>query len=84
MVEARSRIATRNGLLLALAFAAGYIDALSYLGLSRVFTANMTGNTVLLGIAHKSMAMRHGRALRRPFFFRRGCGCLDCRARSLR
>jgi uncharacterized membrane protein YoaK (UPF0700 family) len=43
-------IAIRNGLLLALAFAAGYIDALSYLGLSRVFTANMTGNTVLLGI----------------------------------
>ena len=43
--------ATRNTLLLALAFAAGYIDAISYLGLSRVFTANMTGNTVLLGIA---------------------------------
>lgn len=43
--------ATRNGLLLALAFAAGYIDALSYLGLGRVFTANMTGSTVLLGIA---------------------------------
>jgi uncharacterized membrane protein YoaK (UPF0700 family) len=38
-------------LLLALAFAAGYIDALSYLALSRVFTANMTGNTVLLGMA---------------------------------
>lgn len=37
--------------MLALAFAAGYIDALSYLGLGRVFTANMTGNTVLLGIA---------------------------------
>lgn len=50
MVESRS-IATRNGLLLALAFAAGYVDALSYLGLSRVFTANMTGNTVLLAIA---------------------------------
>jgi len=38
-------------LLLALAFAAGSIDALSYLGLGRVFTANMTGNTVLLGVA---------------------------------
>lgn len=37
--------------MLALAFAAGYIDALSYIGLGRVFTANMTGNTVLLGIA---------------------------------
>jgi uncharacterized membrane protein YoaK (UPF0700 family) len=46
-----SLLATRNKLLLALSFAAGYIDALSYLGLSRVFTANMTGNTVLLGIA---------------------------------
>ena len=38
-------------LLLGLALAAGYIDALSYLGLGRVFPANMTGNTVLLGIA---------------------------------
>jgi uncharacterized membrane protein YoaK (UPF0700 family) len=37
-------------LLLALSFAAGYVDALSYLGLGRVFTANMTGNTVLLAI----------------------------------
>ncbi|HQX52053.1 MAG TPA: YoaK family protein [Planctomycetaceae bacterium] len=50
MVERRSS-AIRNGLLLVLAFTAGYIDALSYLGLGRVFTANMTGNTVLLGIA---------------------------------
>ncbi|MEO8848762.1 MAG: YoaK family protein [Casimicrobiaceae bacterium] len=45
------RASTRNALLLALAVAAGYIDALSYLGLGRVFTANMTGNTVLLAIA---------------------------------
>jgi uncharacterized membrane protein YoaK (UPF0700 family) len=37
--------------LLALALAAGAIDAASYLGLGRVFTANMTGNTVLLGVA---------------------------------
>lgn len=52
MDAAESRlIAIKNGLLLALAFAAGYIDALSYLGLGHVFTANMTGNTVLLGIA---------------------------------
>ena len=35
----------------ALTFAAGCVDALSYLGLSRVFTANMTGNAVLLGLA---------------------------------
>jgi uncharacterized membrane protein YoaK (UPF0700 family) len=37
--------------LLALALAAGVVDAASYLGLGRVFTANMTGNTVLLGVA---------------------------------
>lgn len=49
MVEPRLTI--KMGLILALAFAAGYIDALSYLGLGHVFTANMTGNTVLLGIA---------------------------------
>lgn len=61
MVEPRL-IAIRNGLLLALAFAAGYIDALSYLGLGRVFTANMTGNTVLLGIA---LAELDGDAIRR-------------------
>ena len=42
---------TRDSLLLALSFAAGYVDALSYLGLNRVLTANMTGNTVLLAIA---------------------------------
>jgi uncharacterized membrane protein YoaK (UPF0700 family) len=41
----------RDTLLLALSFAAGYVDALSYLGLGRVFTANMTGNTVLLAIS---------------------------------
>jgi len=38
-------------LLLALAVGAGVVDALSYLGLGKVFTANMTGNTVLLGVA---------------------------------
>jgi len=31
--------------------AAGYVDAVSYLALGRVFTANMTGNTVLLGLS---------------------------------
>ncbi len=41
----------RDCLLAALSFAAGYIDAISYLGLDRVFTANMTGNSVLLAIA---------------------------------
>lgn len=37
--------------ILALALAAGFVDAASYLGLGRIFTANMTGNTVLLGVA---------------------------------
>jgi uncharacterized membrane protein YoaK (UPF0700 family) len=35
--------------LLALTFTTGLVDAVSYLGLNRVFTANMTGNVVLLG-----------------------------------
>jgi uncharacterized membrane protein YoaK (UPF0700 family) len=35
--------------LLALTFTTGLIDAVSYLALGRVFTANMTGNIVLLG-----------------------------------
>lgn len=35
--------------LLALTFTTGLIDAVSYLALGRVFTANMTGNVVLLG-----------------------------------
>ena len=37
--------------LIVLTFAAGAVDALSYVGLGRVFTANMTGNIVLLGVA---------------------------------
>ena len=41
----------RDALLLLLSAAAGCVDALSYLGLGQVFTANMTGNTVLFGIA---------------------------------
>ncbi len=35
--------------LLALTFTTGLVDAVSYLALGRVFTANMTGNIVLLG-----------------------------------
>ncbi|MHB8588443.1 MAG: YoaK family protein [Candidatus Dormibacteraceae bacterium] len=41
----------RNALLLTLTAAAGSADAISYLGLGRVFTANMNGNLVLLGVA---------------------------------
>jgi uncharacterized membrane protein YoaK (UPF0700 family) len=35
--------------LLTLTFTTGLLDAVSYLGLDHVFTANMTGNVVLLG-----------------------------------
>lgn len=35
--------------LLALTVTTGMVDAVSYLGLGHVFTANMTGNVVLLG-----------------------------------
>jgi len=38
-------------MLLALTWAAGSVDAISNLGLGHVFTAMMTGNTVLLGLA---------------------------------
>jgi len=41
----------RESMLLALTWAAGSVDAISYLGLDHVFTAMMTGNTVLLGLA---------------------------------
>ena len=37
-------------MLLALTGAAGGLDAIGYLALGHVFTANMTGNTVLLGL----------------------------------
>src|SRR3989441_10611679 len=38
-------------MLLMLTWAAGIVDAICYLGLGRVFTAIMTGNTVLLALA---------------------------------
>jgi uncharacterized membrane protein YoaK (UPF0700 family) len=41
----------RDTLVVLLAFTAGCVDAVSYLGLGHIFTANMTGNTVLLGLA---------------------------------
>ncbi|HEX4210973.1 MAG TPA: YoaK family protein [Candidatus Binataceae bacterium] len=43
--------AERDKLLLVLAITSGSADAWSYIGLGRAFVANMTGNTVLLGIA---------------------------------
>lgn len=39
------------GILLALTVLSGLVDAVCYLGLGRVFTANMTGNVVVLGFA---------------------------------
>lgn len=38
-------------LMLALTFSTGLVDAVGYLGLDRVFTGNMTGNVVILGMA---------------------------------
>lgn len=62
-----SGIALRNLLLLLLTNTAGYVDALSYIALGRVFVANMTGNTVLLGLAviqaDGEAALRAGLAL---------------------
>jgi uncharacterized membrane protein YoaK (UPF0700 family) len=45
------RSAERSSLLFLLAIAAGSADGWSYFGLGHAFVANMTGNTVLLGIA---------------------------------
>ena len=44
------RTRTRDGLLVALTFAVGAIDAVSVLALGKVFSAFMTGNLVFLGI----------------------------------
>lgn len=50
-----------------LSLAAGCVDAVGFLGLGEVFVANMTGNTVLLGIAvgqaDGQAALRAGTAL---------------------
>ena len=42
---------THLALMLALTFTTGIVDAVGYLGLDRVFTGNMTGNVVILGMA---------------------------------
>ena len=50
----KNRVATDRlhlWLMLVLTFSTGVIDAVGYLGLDRVFTGNMTGNVVLLGMA---------------------------------
>ena len=43
-------------MLLVLTVTTGLIDAVSYLGLGHVFTANMTGNIVLLGFGLAALA----------------------------
>lgn len=57
----------RDALLIALTFSTGIADALSYLGLGQIFTANMTGNTVFLALAigggNVLTALRSGVAL---------------------
>jgi uncharacterized membrane protein YoaK (UPF0700 family) len=43
-------VSRRDLQLLALTAAAGWLDAVGYAGLGHVFTANMTGNLILLGL----------------------------------
>jgi uncharacterized membrane protein YoaK (UPF0700 family) len=46
----RDQAHTHLVLMLVLTFSTGVIDAVGYLGLDRVFTGNMTGNVVILGM----------------------------------
>jgi uncharacterized membrane protein YoaK (UPF0700 family) len=59
--------ANRDFMILLLAWAAGSVDAISYLALGHVFTANMTGNTLLMGMnagqGHTLEALRSATAL---------------------
>lgn len=47
---------THVWLMLALTFSTGVIDAVGFLGLDRVFTGNMTGNVVILGMGLANVA----------------------------
>lgn len=49
--QRREFLPGRDTMVLVLTWAASGVDALSYFGLGHIFTANMTGNTVLLGLA---------------------------------
>lgn len=51
MTAAPNAFDPRVPLMLLLSVATGFVDAVSVLGLGRVFTANMTGNVVFLGFA---------------------------------
>lgn len=50
-VSGRSEAHITVFMMLLLTFSTGVIDAVGYLGLDRVFTGNMTGNVVILGMA---------------------------------
>jgi uncharacterized membrane protein YoaK (UPF0700 family) len=50
-LSAARATAVRDVLLVSLTFGTGAVDAISFFGLGRVFTGNMTGNLVLLGLA---------------------------------
>jgi uncharacterized membrane protein YoaK (UPF0700 family) len=63
-VRGRTSPATaRNAMLVMLSLAAGCVDAVGFLGLGQIFVANMTGNTVLLGLA---LGQARGEAALRP------------------
>src|SRR2546430_13486697 len=51
MVDARQPSAAMTRALLGMTVVTGLVDAVSFLSLGRVFTANMTGNVVILGFA---------------------------------
>jgi uncharacterized membrane protein YoaK (UPF0700 family) len=65
VIEADERL--RDALLIGMSFTAGIVDAMSFLGLGAIFTANMTGNTVFLALAlgerNLFSAIRSGDAL---------------------
>lgn len=56
LVPRRSLSTTHVWLMLALTFSTGVVDAVGYLGLDRVFTGNMTGNVVILGMGLADVA----------------------------
>jgi uncharacterized membrane protein YoaK (UPF0700 family) len=50
-VDTPAKLSRLEALLVVLTFAAGVVDAVSFLGLGQIFTANMTGNVVFLALA---------------------------------
>ena len=51
MLKQKRNARMRLSLMMALTFVTGALDAVGYLGLDRIFTGNMTGNIVILGMA---------------------------------